>query len=457
MKNTILTFIYTGCLFSLLTVSCEKLIEVDLPANQIASGTVFADAQTAEAALAGVYAGVWGNSPLAGDKIGLLLSLYTDDLDFYSPTSTNGMPEVYNNGLIPSNPVVYSQWTAAYQQVYACNAVIEGCEQSETLVAADRKRISGEALLIRSILLFNLQQIFGDIPYPVSTDYHLNQAISRKASAEVLQLLEGHFKESADALEDSYRNSERIYLNKKAAQLMLAKVYMQEQRLAEAETLLKIIVGNNMYVIQNDVTKTFKKTGTNIIWQLKPANNGDATKEAIAYYFDYMPPYNYALSSDFMTSLSANDLRRAAWTKAVTVGGNTWYRPYKYRNLTGNTDEYSVVFRIEEVYLLLAETLAQQNKVSEALPYLNATRVRAALPPVAAPITKSEVLNEILLEDRREFFTETGHRFFDLKRMDRLDLLLTKKPNWKAHHRVWPIPEKELLLNPNLKPQNTGY
>ena len=62
--------------------SCEKLIEVELPSNQIASDQVFVDVQTADAALAGLYSGLRDNSPFAGDQSGRLLGLYTDDLDF---------------------------------------------------------------------------------------------------------------------------------------------------------------------------------------------------------------------------------------------------------------------------------------------------------------------------------------------------------------------------------------
>lgn len=141
----------------------------------------------------------------------------------------------------------------------------------------------------------------------------------------------------------------------------------------------------------------------------------------------------------------------------VKVGGNTWYRADKYKVRSGNTTEFSIVFRLEEVYLLLAEALAQQDKITEALPYINATRMRAKLDALSQPISKNILLNEILLELRKEFFTETGHRFFDLKRLNRLGDLTHTKPNWKNFHQLWPLPEKELLLNPNLNPQNNGY
>ncbi len=452
-KKLILPILIT----TLLVSSCENLIDVDLPENQMNSEQVFADVQTAEAALAGVYAGLYNNSLISGDRMGLLLSLYTDDLDFFAPTATNGMMELYSNQLTSSNAVVYGQWSGAYQLIYSCNAIIEGIERSESIIVADKTRIKAEAQLIRSILLYYLQQLFGDIPYPVTTDYRINQSLPKLPHSQVLTQLETHLSESIKFLSDAYRNPERIFLNRKGAQLMLAKVYLEQNRWEDAESLLKSIINTGMYTVQNDLDKTFKKTGNHILWQLKPPNSGDATREVVAYYFDFIPPYNYALSSDLMSAFSAGDLRKSAWTKAVTVGSNTWHRAYKYKNLTGNTDEYSIVFRIEEVYLLLAETFARQSRTADALPYLNAIRTRAGLAPITGPLTGETLLEEIVRENRLEFFTEMGHRFFDLKRTGRLNILLAKKPNWKTHFSVWPLPERELLLNPHLKPQNNGY
>ncbi len=61
-------------------------------------------------------------------------------------------------------------------------------------------------------------------------------------------------------------------------------------------------------------------------------------------------------------------------------------------------------------------------------------------------------------ERRVEFFTEGGHRFFDLKRAQQLDNALSSlKPGWNSTDALLPLPESELLLNPNLLPQNPGY
>lgn len=442
-------------LFCVLLFSCEKMLEVETPSNRIGKDKVFADVQTANAALAGLYAGLRDNSPLSGESLGAFLGVYTDDLDSYALTDTNGVLALYHNQQTDTNSTVYSVWSTAYQHIYAANAIIEGVRAS-ALPGNEKNRIEGEALLVRSILLFYLQQLFGAVPYPVSTDYTVNQSLSRVESAEVLSRLEADLLHCGELLPDQYRDAERVYPNRKGAELMLAKVYTLEQKWAQAETALKTILGSPLYSFQNDLSKVFQKDSKHIIWQLKPANPGDPVKEAMLYYFSGAVPTGYALSESLISSFEAGDLRKQQWMVPVSVGGNTWYRVNKYKNITINDTEDSIVFRLEEVYLLLAEALAQQNKVGESLQYINPVRQRAGLNALAS-VSKEVLLSEILLENRREFFTEMGHRFLDLKQNNRLGDLQVVKSNWKPFHSLWPVPQKDLLLNPNLKPQNNGY
>jgi len=443
-----------------LLVGCENLLEVDTPSDQLDTDQVFENVQTANAALVGLYANIWDNSPLSGGSqgSGVLLGSYTDDLVcYYSSGESSGALDLYNNLQIQSNSTVYMYWSSAYKEVYMANAIMKGAENSKSLPQSEKSRIKGEALLMRSILFFYLQQVFGDIPLPLTTDYKINQSLSKTSAAQVLSRLESDFGESAELLSDQYRNVERIFPNRKIAQLMLAKTYMLEGKWNEAEGILKTIVSSPLYTFEQSITKVFQKSGPHILWQLKPKNANDPTSEVQTYYFSDAAPTLYALNNDLVSSFSGTDKRRQNWIMPVTVNQNTWYRADKYKNRAANPTEYSVVFRIEEVYLSLAEALAWQNKLAEALPFINYTRVRAGLSALTGLASQQVVLDEILSENRKEFFCEMGHRFLDLKRFSRLNTLTPVKPNWTEYHRVWPIPQKELLLNPNLKPQNNGY
>lgn len=449
-------FITTG----LLLLSCDHLVDVDLPANQISTTLVFESVQSADAVLANLYGNLRDNSPLTGGSggSGILWGTYTDDLDSYAASGENtGIRDLYLNLLNDSNLQVLNYWTATYKQIYLANAIIEGVTKSSALPVNEKQRIIGEALLIRSLMYFYLTQIYGDIPLVTSTDYTINQSITKTSSAEVINRIQTDLATAVMSLDNEYRNPERIFPNKKVAQLLLAKTYMQQQRWLQAEELLRDIIIFPKYTFETDLSKVFQKTGTHILWQLKPKNTNDPTKEIQSLYFSNAAPTLYALTPNLISSFSATDKRLQQWITPVTVAQKTYYRADKYKNRTSNATEYSVIFRLEEVYLLLSEVLARQNKTQEALQMLNKTRSRAGLSLLTLPMSQETVLNETLSENRKEFFAEMGHRFLDLKRMGRLNDLQNSKVNWKNHSQLWPIPQKEILLNPNLKPQNNGY
>lgn len=227
---------------------------------------------------------------------------------------------------------------------------------------------------------------------------------------------------------------------------------------AEAEVLYQSVLQTSGYSFQTDLSKVFQKSGTHIIWQLKPRNNNDPTKEAALYNFT-AAPVSYMLNPNLVSSFSGNDLRRQQYFTGVVFNGQTNYKSTKYKITAAgtNTTEYSVIYRLEDIYLSLAESLVMQGKVAEAVPHLNRTRVRAGLTPLGTTVPAATALDEIKAERRKEFFSEHGMRFLDLKRWGQLDNLTAVKPNWKPFHSHWPVPQKEILVNPNLNPQNEGY
>lgn len=446
-------------LISIILTSCNDWIETDFPQNQIATEQVFEDVQSANAALAGLYGSLWNSSLISGgyDGTGALLSTYTDDLDCYYTSTTNGALDIYNNQLLETNSMVERVWNIAYQQIYIANSIIHGIDQSTAISTIEKIRIKGEALFIRSLLYFNLVQIYGGIPYTESVDYEYNSKLSKSNSAEIFSKLDLDIDKAINWLPEEYRSAERIYVNKSAAILLKAKLMLLSENWNEAENLGKSLLQNTNYSLTNDVTKVFIKTNAGVLWQLKPRNSGDATKEYTLYYFNNSAPNSYALSNNLINNFSAQDLRFQNWTVPVISGSNTFYRQRKYKNGTGNSTEYSIVFRIEELYFIIAESLIKQNKLNDAATYINAIRTRAGLPDLPSNLSANQIFEELQNEKRREFFTEMGHRFFDLKRWNKLNTLQSTKPNWETKHRVWPLPQKELLLNNNLKPQNDGY
>lgn len=438
---------------------CEDFVEVALPDSQLTGTAVFNDRNTANAALANIYAKLRDTGFLSGFAFGspIALGLYTDELAYYGGSGVNS-ETLYNNALLPTSSIVLQDWNESYYQIYCANAVLEGVEGSTALSQADRDRFKGEAFFIRALVHFYLLNVYGDIPYIETTDHTINRAVSRMPQAEVYQKIVNDLQASLVLLPEQYIDTERVRPNTATAYALLARTYLYMGLWAEASDAASAVINNPAYVWQDDLDLVFRKESTSTIWQLRPVNTGGNTYEAAAFIFLTGPPPSLALNPSLVNSFAEGDLRVSHWIGTVTDGSETWYyaNKYKLNTNTGTSEEYSILFRIEEQYLIRAEARARQGELIGAAEDLNKVRNRAGLPDTVA-LSGDEIVAAVLQERRFELFTEYGHRFFDLKRTSRLDTALSEKPGWNTSDRLWPLPESEMVSNPNLNPQNPGY
>ncbi|HSD06400.1 MAG TPA: RagB/SusD family nutrient uptake outer membrane protein [Flavobacterium sp.] len=444
---------------ALLMSACDDFIDVELPNSQLTTNTVFEEKATANAAMTDIYSKIRDTGLLTGSPSGLshLLGIYTDELDFYGVLAS--APPFYNNSLIASNPDVKEFWNSTYNQIYASNAVILGVSISSMLSATDQKQLIGEALFVRALLHFYLANIYGDVPYVTTTAYAENRVAIRIPVASVYAKAKADLEQAIILLPEEYVTSDRVRPNKYAAHALLARVDLYAGLWNEASNEVSAVLNNTtQYMNEEDLDKTFLKESTETIWQLAPGFSNGNTLEAKTFNFNEGPPPISALTNDFMNAFTANDKRKVHWTKAITDGVTTWHHPFKYKYGDSNTSfEYSIILRLGEMYLIRAEARAYSGDLIGAKEDLNTIRHNAGLADTSA-ITQDEILNAILQERRLELFCEFGHRFFDLKRFNKIQSVLSAiKPGWDPHDDLFPIPEAELNLNPNLKPQNPGY
>lgn len=442
---------------SCLVTGCDGFTEVGLPASQLPAAAVFEDRTTANAAMTDIYSKIRDTGLLTGSLLGLSsqLGLYADELELYG-----GEVNFYNNALLPTGNEVSELWNSSYNAIYAANAVIEGVENSVSLTTADKDQLKGEALFVRALLHFYLLNSFGDIPYIRTTDYEKNRTVHRMPENEVYALIKADLEQAIAVLPEDYISEERVRPNKWTAEALLARVNLYTATWDEASNAASAVLNQTgLYVWEEDLDKIFLKESTTTIWQLMPKVPGDNTQEAETFSFISGPPPLSALSNTLMEAFSPGDQRKVHWTTAVTDGADVWHHASKYKAVgnTGSSMEYSIVFRLAEQYLIRAEARAHQGDLIGAKEDLNKIRHTAGLSDTEAT-TVSAIIDAVIAERRLELFTEFGHRFFDLKRTGRLDaVLLPLKAGWNSTDRNFPIPESELLLNPNLAPQNAGY
>ena len=460
MKNNKLVLIaYHTLLF--LTVGCDSFTAVDLPSSQLTAKNVFQDKVTANAAMVDIYTKIRDHGLLTGYPSGISseLGLYADELMFYG-ISGSSQSNFYTNSLLASDSEISELWTSSYNQIYSANAIIEGAAASDALLAADKNQLTGEALFVRALIHFYLVNTFGDIPYLTTTDYQQNKVAHRTSENEVYAQIKTDLLRACELLPEEYIGADRVRPNKWAAQALLARVCLYRQEWDEASNAVSAVLNQTgLYHWPSDIGTVFRKESLSTIWQLMPAIEGANTYEAGTFIFVEGPPPAVAISNELIGAFSDEDLRKTNWIKAVSSGADTWYHANKYKEAsnTGTSVEYSIVLRMAEQYLIRAEARAHEGDLIGAKEDLNKTRNLAGLNDTNA-ITAAEIITEVLLERRLEFFTEFANRFFDLKRTGGLDAVLSPiKPQWETTDRLLPLPESELLLNPNLIPQNANY
>jgi hypothetical protein len=440
---------------------CDSFLDVDLPSSQLNTSSVFEEKATANAAMTDIYSKIRDSGLLNGGGTGMSIALgtYGDELNYYG-TSLAALQNFYTNSVLPRNGTVKEWWSSSYNIIYAANTVYEGVNASTKLSQVDKDQLMGEALFVRSLVHFNLVNLFGDIPYITTTDYQQNQVAHKLATAEAYNHVIADLEAAKLLLPIDYFGGLRIRPNKLVASAFLARVYLYNGSNAEAANEASAVINDNAtYSLVTDFDTIFLKESASTIWQLVPETAGGNTQEGANLIFNSAPPSFAALTPGLVNAFESGDLRKVHWIRAITDGSSTWYHSFKYKqqSFTGTTEEYSIVLRLPEMYLIRAEARAKQGDLINAKDDLNTIRHLAGLGDTSA-VTQQELLMAILNERRVEFFTENGQRFFDLKRAGELNSVLTVvKPGWSSNEALFPLPENELLLNPNMLPQNPGY
>ncbi|MGQ2981863.1 RagB/SusD family nutrient uptake outer membrane protein [Flavobacterium sp.] len=464
MKNTIiiiyrkpLKVIGLLCL-AILSYSCEDFIDVDLPDSQITGEVVFNDVGTAEAAIKSIYSKLSNTVLVTGNSngISILLGSYSDELQTYN----TGLLEFqfFQNSLIATNTDVSTLWNGSYNLIYASNAILEGLENSTAISQNDKDRLSGEALFLRAYIHFHLLNLFGEIPYVTTTDYTVNATIAKLPQLQVYALLIADL-EQAKALLPVNQSQPNVRAGLDAVKSLLARIHLYTANWEGAQAEASSVISSANLTWVESLDDVFLKGSTGTIWQLMPTQEGLPTQEGQSFIFTMGPPPNRALNLQLINAFEPGDLRRDHWIGSATDGNETWYYPYKYKQSAPEaaSSEYSILFRLEEMYLIRAEARAHLGDTAGTKEDINKIRSRASLADTPA-ISEQQLIAAILQERRIELFSELGHRFFDLKRTGQINAALAGvKPGWDPTDIVWPIPESELLLNPNLLPQNSGY
>jgi starch-binding outer membrane protein, SusD/RagB family len=100
---------------------------------------------------------------------------------------------------------------------------------------------------------------------------------------------------------------------------------------------------------------------------------------------------------------------------------------YETQLYATNTSPINII-RNEELILMYAEAKIQTNQLPDAVTALNKIRTAHGLLPYAGAVTQAALTDELLKQRRYSLFME-GHRWFDMRRYERLNTLPKDRPN----------------------------
>lgn len=452
-----------------LQFSCKDFVEIDPPQSSLVQESIFKSDELAIAAVTGIYRGMAATSnSFASGGFNSISSVAGASADELIGSYNSILNEFYENQISPANSYNRSSlYPSPYKFIYTANAVLEGLSKSNGVTPPVKQQLEGEALFIRAFCYFYLVNMYGSIPLVVATDYRITERASREPIDNIYQQILKDLKAAELLLTDSYITTDRIRPNRSVVQALLARTYLYQKDWGNAEKYASLVISKTNTYSLVGLDAVFLKNSKEAIWQLMPAentNSGDGNLFIPASVAT--PPVFVSLRKDFVdNAFDAKDNRKTSWVRSYTNTTGTYYYPFKYKIRSSTTvSEYSMVFRLAELYLIRAEARINQENIGLGIMDLNVIRQRPLsginsnpIAPLSTTIPKSDALLAIERERRVELFSEWGHRWFDLKRNNRTNVLLSPiKPKWQITDNLYPIPIDEINLKPSIN-QNDGY
>lgn len=445
------------------------------------------------------------------------MDFMSDDID-PGPGATNA--DVRSQAVLNHSSTglrVLQLWQQHYAGIKKANVAIDKVPEIEDVALTDalKKRLIGEAKLLRALYYFNLVRLFGGVPLILHDQPGVSISdfqIARNTVAEVYVQIEKDFTEAALALPDSYTGVDIGRATAGAAKSLLSKVYLTQGKWTDAVAKAEEVTGAFPYAAGSspyhydlfaDYAQVFLpayKNGKEHIFSAQfksnslSQGNNQAPRGArsgvpgmVGSYTDQVRFYTQGTDKFFSIYklYEANDKRKkngSFVTRFLGTDGK-WYGDLNDKSIPGDSIPYLnkywdpnqssnlsesaanvPVIRYSEVLLILAEAENELNgPTAKAYAAYNRVRERAGLTPLSG-LTKNQFREALYLDRRLELVWE-NQRWFDLIRekdgAGKIILEDALKKVGKVNvsvpkHLLFPIPQQEIDLNTKLI-QNPGW
>ena len=283
-------------------------------------------------------------------------------------------------------------------------------------------------------------------------------------------------------LKSEYANTELGRATKGAAQGLLAKVYLYQEKWQEAADMANTVITSNQYSLDPNYANVWRVTGENgpgSLFEIQA--RGEIPQHGVQQYSQVQGArggdngwgWGFNTPSQNLEDAfneAGDDIRRDA---TIIFAGETLFdgrvvdagvenpryseKAYSSANAGQSDGDKNIrVLRYAEVLLIRAEALNELGQSSAALTPLNLVRTRVKLPAITAT-DQAEVRQAIWTERRLELAMEHD-RWFDLVRTGQAEAAMAAdgKTFITGKHELFPIPNNQLVQTPDTV-QNPGY
>lgn len=449
--NKIIFYLGAAILFS----SCEKVLEQE-PQASLDASTAFNNRSSVEAGIIGTYDALQSGS-YYGTDFTLLAELGADNTDH-----TGSFPsylEFKNRNIATNNANINGMWNQMFVVINRANTVLKSAE-AITDAAFNKTAAVAELRFLRAFTYFDLLRGWGGSPdgynkaggkgVPLFLEPTLTAsdaaAKKRATEAEVLTQILADLDYAIANLPATAANGRA---NKNVAIGIKARVQLYREDFADAEALATQVISPFAASATGGLAPNYadlfvnKNTKPESLWELQ-----FTAVDANSLRFYYYGRSEVSSSASLGNAHEAGDLRKPV---NYTPSG-TRFRQTKYFRADG-TDNI-ILLRLAELYLIRAEARARKAvpDLIGAAADLNVVRKRAGLANTTA-LTATELVDAILKERRIELAHE-AHRWFDLRRTNRIVSTLGVADAFRA---LWPIPQRERETSGFIVDQNPGY
>ncbi|MNX35566.1 SusD family protein [compost metagenome] len=499
MKKYLITTIITLTLFSTISISCSDEFVSPKPKYSIDSENYFNSKEDYDDALVATY------DLLQSSYVNVLLGEIASDNTLCggeSPTDVIGFQQIDDMIHTPVNSNLRDIWNWMFAGVQRANYILEFKDKTDF---EGKNQLIAETRFLRAYYQFELVKWFGGIPMKGDVRFKVGdeKTVARSSAQEVYASIEADLIFAVANLSPTPSQKGRV--TKGAAQALLGKAYLYQNKYAQAATTLDAVITSGKYSLQTDYDAMFEldgENGTESVFEVQYTDVEGAgftclqcSEGNVAVGFSGIrnysgPLFSSGFSFNIPTKESADafevgDRRKdvaildiAAWAtanasfdggKGVSFGkGNedTGYFNRKYLprkrsanaagdlNLT-NPNNYRAI-RYADVLLMAAEAY-NRGAIDDgkARNYLNQVRRRAFGDNNHDVSVSGAALTDFILAERRvELFGE-GHRFFDLVRTGKA---VGKIPGFTANkNELFPLPIEEIQFANGNWQQNPGY